>query len=440
MQPGGAIERFELGDQVLVLGPAGVFAALPRSIHSAVAATTFLRRSAHSPTVMRGLRAYWADGTVGRPLPGLTDSMVLTLTERAIRGRKLDAIVVPAVRPIDQVDVPVSHRAVEAIQSAPLAPSATPGTTVSALPEGLKVAFSRPYLPARRDPDVSAWTVEQRLSYVIRRAADRAGPEFKNALLELVTPKALATMAAITAFGALANLTPFGWAADALIAGIAFGYGGLAAIQAIDDLVTFLSKTAGAEHLSDLDVAADALVRTVVAMGVAGLMAILHRVAARRVARGGGAAAEEEGAATAGASGRQSPPREYRKAPEPAPTADPKPGIDLKLKYKEGWSDAQRAEAANKVKALNDAEDLVVTKPQRSGTSAASRYKKAGNTVPAGSDVDHTVDLQLGGADAVENMKPLDSSVNRSLGAQIGNKVRDVPVGTRVNSVTIGDD
>jgi hypothetical protein len=52
-------------------------------------------------------------------------------------------------------------------------------------------------------------------------------------------------------------------------------------------------------------------------------------------------------------------------------------------------------------------------------------------------DVDHVIDLQLGGADEVANMGRLDVSVNRSLGAQIGTQLRRVPVGTCVISVRI---
>jgi hypothetical protein len=51
--------------------------------------------------------------------------------------------------------------------------------------------------------------------------------------------------------------------------------------------------------------------------------------------------------------------------------------------------------------------------------------------------VDHTLDLQLGGADEVFNMNPLDNSVNRSLGAQIGARTRRLPVGTCITSVRI---
>ncbi|MGE8179862.1 DUF637 domain-containing protein, partial [Pseudomonas fluorescens] len=113
-------------------------------------------------------------------------------------------------------------------------------------------------------------------------------------------------------------------------------------------------------------------------------------------------------------------------------------GVDLSLSYKSGWTDAQRAAADAKVRILNDA-DTVLTTPVRSGTSAASRYRQAGNTVPTGSDVDHMVDLQLGGTDTISNMSPLDMSVNRSLGAQIYQQTKGLQLGTKINNVKIGD-
>jgi YD repeat-containing protein len=115
-----------------------------------------------------------------------------------------------------------------------------------------------------------------------------------------------------------------------------------------------------------------------------------------------------------------------------------KDGIDLTLKFKSGWTDAQRAEALEKVQLLNDSA-TVVTEADRTGTAQAmSRYRKA-EQIPAGSDIDHKIDLQLGGSKAIDNLGPLDSSVNRSLGAQIRQQIKNVSPGTRVNNVTIGD-
>lgn len=115
-------------------------------------------------------------------------------------------------------------------------------------------------------------------------------------------------------------------------------------------------------------------------------------------------------------------------------------GVSLSLRYKAGWSAAQRSAADAKVAALNDAAEagaLRVTPVQRSGTSAASRYRSAGGTIPRGADVDHTIDLQLGGLDDIANMSPLDLSVNRSLGSQIMWQLRGVELGTCVIAVGI---
>ena len=112
--------------------------------------------------------------------------------------------------------------------------------------------------------------------------------------------------------------------------------------------------------------------------------------------------------------------------------------VDLALKYKPGWTDAQRAEAAAKVKILNDA-DTVVTQVKRAGTSATSKYRNAGKLVPEDNDVDHRVDLQLGGSHTLSNLWTLDSSVNRSLGAQIQQRIKNLPIGTHINNITIGD-
>lgn len=105
--------------------------------------------------------------------------------------------------------------------------------------------------------------------------------------------------------------------------------------------------------------------------------------------------------------------------------------VDIELKYKDGWTAAQKAEADVKVKALSDA-TTVKTPANRGGTSASSRYKSAydKSSVPSGYDVDHTIDLQLEGADDILNMNPLDMSVNRSLGVQIKNAIKDYPDGT----------
>lgn len=112
----------------------------------------------------------------------------------------------------------------------------------------------------------------------------------------------------------------------------------------------------------------------------------------------------------------------------------------LSLRYGNGWTKAQRRAAEEKVKAYYDAArrgELRKTVSQRSGTSAGSRYKKEGRTVPDGSEVDHTIDLQLGGGDEIHNMKPLDATVNKSLGKQVERRLNALPVGQVIPAAAI---
>ncbi len=111
--------------------------------------------------------------------------------------------------------------------------------------------------------------------------------------------------------------------------------------------------------------------------------------------------------------------------------------VDVELKYKEGWTPEQKIYADQKVKALTEA-NTVKTNPKRSG-SASKKYKNVygDNSIPEKHDIDHTIDLQLGGIDDVTNMNPLDLSVNRSLGSQIYNQIKNYPIGTKFGKFTI---
>ncbi|WP_292157701.1 hypothetical protein [Mesorhizobium sp.] len=113
-------------------------------------------------------------------------------------------------------------------------------------------------------------------------------------------------------------------------------------------------------------------------------------------------------------------------------------GHDLHLYYMPEWDAAQRAAADLKVQLLTDSETVVSTSV-RGSKSARKMFEEAGNEIPAGSDVDHGIDLQLGGSHTVSNLAVLDSSVNRSLGPQIWHQIKDLPLGTKINRVTIGD-
>ncbi|OIK01331.1 hypothetical protein BIV25_05835 [Streptomyces sp. MUSC 14] len=113
-------------------------------------------------------------------------------------------------------------------------------------------------------------------------------------------------------------------------------------------------------------------------------------------------------------------------------------GATLDLKYKKSWTATQITAADEKVAALNAAK-LVVTPSKRGSRSAADMWRASGRQTRSGMDVDHVIELQLGGADHVRNMKLLDSSVNRSIGAQIANQIKKQGLknGDRICSVTI---
>ena len=127
--------------------------------------------------------------------------------------------------------------------------------------------------------------------------------------------------------------------------------------------------------------------------------------------------------------------------PGVATSAIPKPPrkpVDLELRYKQDWTQEQRADARAKVEKLNQAKNKkVVKKVQRGSASASSKFRDDGNEVPPGCDVDHCVDLQLNGKDTLSNMWPLDSSVNRSLGSQIHHAIKNLPANTPIGRITI---
>src|SRR5918992_909816 len=86
--------------------------------------------------------------------------------------------------------------------------------------------------------------------------------------------------------------------------------------------------------------------------------------------------------------------------------------VTLKLKYGADWTDEMKKAADDKVAALNKAAaegKLVTTKPpKRLGRNNQRYTNETGETVDSSEfDIDHIIDLQLGGADAVSNMNPL---------------------------------
>jgi RHS repeat-associated protein len=111
--------------------------------------------------------------------------------------------------------------------------------------------------------------------------------------------------------------------------------------------------------------------------------------------------------------------------------------VDLDLKYKDNWTNEQRAAADSKAEALTNA-DTQVTRDYERGGSTQREYR-SDNNLDSSEDADHIIELQLGGSDTADNMQGLDKSVNRSFGSQIKNQIKDLDDGTPIGRVTISD-
>ena len=109
---------------------------------------------------------------------------------------------------------------------------------------------------------------------------------------------------------------------------------------------------------------------------------------------------------------------------------------DAELSYKKDWTPEQKAQADAKCQALSNANTVKTDVSGKRDGTKTSRYRKD-NSVPSSQDVDHIIDLQLGGADDILNMNGLDKSVNRSLGKQINILINDLPEGTVLRNFTM---
>lgn len=112
----------------------------------------------------------------------------------------------------------------------------------------------------------------------------------------------------------------------------------------------------------------------------------------------------------------------------------------IRVKYGSDWTRAQRNAADEKMRAIFEAGSrggLHKTKPVRSGSATARYVNETGGRVRSNENVDHTIELQLGGKDDVTNMKPLDKTVNSSFGTQIEKQIRDLNYGDPIPTAAI---
>ena len=250
------VTTIQLGRDILVLGDAETLRGLPNGLRRRSAVCGVLRRMATDAHAMRQLRQYWASRSLSQPNGLRSDRELLEVVEAAVERGAVPAMVIPDHGP--------HVRDLQLIE---------PGSAST------RAVVSRP---------VAQMTAEERLWEVVTRAAAKLPRATGEALLGLFTPENLAIAAGLAALSAAANLTPIGWAADAVMLAVAVGFGGLAAIQGLKDLVACFSLTANATTSRDLDEAATHLAKVVADFGVMWLMALLHERAKRGAGGGEG--------------------------------------------------------------------------------------------------------------------------------------------------------
>lgn len=257
-------EEVNLASDLVLLGRPEQFHGLSGPLTAPGLLQATLRQAPTEGAAMRSLRIVALGLPTGRAIADFSDAEVLGFIQGQIQAGRLAGMVV--------------HRAL----AAPVAAGSRAGASGRGGTGGPQVA------PAPETP-VAQWTMQQRIAEVLRRTAAKVPGDAANALLGMLTLKNLAILAATAAVAVAANLTPWGWIADAVLAGIAYAIGGLAAIRALCDIVDCFRITTTAKTSADLDRAAEALTKAVLAIGVAALTALLHRMAKRS---GGGGADE----------------------------------------------------------------------------------------------------------------------------------------------------
>jgi hypothetical protein len=149
--------------------------------------------------------------------------------------------------------------------------------------------------------DVSGWSktqkVEEMLRRVLRGAPRNLGPELARTLESLLTPQALAVMAASFVVLAALHAVGVGEVVDAGLTFYAWWTAGTAGLAALADMLTAIVHTINARSNQDLDDAAQLFTAAVAVLGVSILTLVVARggrkPAAGKIAEAG---AEDVGA------------------------------------------------------------------------------------------------------------------------------------------------
>ena len=115
--------------------------------------------------------------------------------------------------------------------------------------------------------------------------------------------------------------------------------------------------------------------------------------------------------------------------------------IDIGLKRGRGWDEQQNAAADEKLRYLTEGITIKTIVENRKHNVREFFRRAAGLvSIDSNMDVDHKIDLQLGGTNELSNLWLLDKHINRSLGKQVELQIRKYPVGTKFGKFYFKDD
>jgi hypothetical protein len=133
---------------------------------------------------------------------------------------------------------------------------------------------------------VAEWPVERKLEEALRRSLPRLGPAARAQVEALLTPEALATIAAVLVAWVISHAFGIGEVIDIIILGAGALAIGMAVFDGVEHLYQFATRSYRARSSQDLDAAATHFAAAVSILGIQAVLAVLFR-GAPKTYRGG---------------------------------------------------------------------------------------------------------------------------------------------------------
>jgi hypothetical protein len=133
---------------------------------------------------------------------------------------------------------------------------------------------------------VAAWSVDRKLEEALRRSLPKLGPAARSQVEALLTPEALATVAAVLVAWIVSHAFGIGEVIDIIILGAGALAIGLSVFEGVDHLYQFAVRACRASSSAELDAAATHFAAAVGILGIQAVLAVLFR-GAPKTYRGG---------------------------------------------------------------------------------------------------------------------------------------------------------